>query len=76
MTAPRSRCCCTKKLPALLILLIEMNSVSATIISVTSVSGTLRMIIEVSTLIIVTTLETSCVIDWEIIWRMVSMSLV
>ena len=54
----------------------EMRSISATITSVISVSGTLRMIMEVSTLTIVTTLEISCVRDWEIIWRRVSMSLV
>ena len=54
----------------------EMNSISATITSVTSVSGTLRMIMETSTLTIVTTLVMSCVSDWDTIWRMVSMSLV
>ena len=39
-------------------------------------SGTLRIIIEVTMLTIVTTLEMSCGMDWEIICRMVSMSLV
>ena len=54
----------------------ETKSISATIISVSSVIGTLRMIMEVMTLTIVTALEMSWGIDWEIIWRMVSMSLV
>ena len=54
----------------------EMRSISATIVSVISVSGTFRKIMEASTLTIVTTLEISCVSDWEIIWRRVSMSLV
>ena len=40
------------------------------------ISGTLRMTIDVMMLAIVITLEMSCGIDWEIIWRMVSMSLV
>ena len=44
--------------------------------SVTMSSGTFRMIIETTMLTMVTTLEISWGIDWEIIWRMVSISLV
>lgn len=39
-------------------------------------SGTLSITIETTMLTIVMTLEISCGMDWEIIWRMVSISLV
>ena len=56
--------------------LTESVIVVATMNSVMISSGTLRMIIEITMLTIVTTLEMSCGMDWEIICRMVSMSLV
>ena len=56
--------------------LTESVIVVATMNSVMISSGTLRIIIEVTMLTIVTTLEMSCGMDWEIICRMVSMSLV
>ena len=56
--------------------LTESVIVVATMNSVIISSGTLRIIIEVTMLTIVTTLEMSCGMDWEIICRMVSMSLV
>ena len=56
--------------------LTESAIVVATMNSVMISSGTLRIIIEVTMLTIVTTLEMSCGMDWEIICRMVSMSLV
>ena len=56
--------------------LTESIIVVATMNSVMISSGTLRIIIEVTMLTIVTTLEMSCGMDWEIICRMVSMSLV
>ena len=56
--------------------LTESVIVVATMNSVMISSGTLRIIIEVTMLTIVTTLEISCGMDWEIICRMVSMSLV
>ena len=56
--------------------LTESVIVVATMNSVMISSGPLRIIIEVTMLTIVTTLEMSCGMDWEIICRMVSMSLV
>ena len=56
--------------------LTESVIVVATMNSVMISSGTLRIIIEVTMLTIVTTLEMNCGMDWEIICRMVSMSLV
>ena len=54
----------------------ESVIVAATMNSVMISSGTLSITIETTMLTIMMTLEISCGMDWEIIWRMVSISLV